>query len=138
MIPDDGTDIGGGWQETECETIRFVGGGPFFPTSIDVQILVGVPIRNKRQGKITPQRAHDESVEAANLAGMEVTALLNVGEISPSQIQSYFINLMSVHLLIDGRRVTTCSGGSKKLSLSFTPGDQESHSPTSGASAGAQ
>src|ERR1700729_3742095 len=76
VIPDDGTGIGGGWQETDCETIRFVGGSPFFPMSIDVQVLVGVPIRNQKQGKITPLRAHEESVAAANLAGLEVTALL--------------------------------------------------------------
>jgi hypothetical protein len=123
VIPDDGTGVSGGWQETDCETIRFVGGFPFFPTKIDVQLRVGVPLRNQRQGIITPLRAQQESIDAANLAGTEVLALLLDGDISPSQISAYFINLMQTHLLIDGKRVTTCTGGSKKAALSFVMND---------------
>lgn len=115
VIADDGKGPSGGWQETGCETVRFK--SPTFsilpPTVIDVKVRVGVPIRNQRQGVIKPDRVQIESVEAANLAGMEVTAALNAGEIIPSQVERMFIALMNVHLLIDGRRVTTCTGGSK-------------------------
>jgi hypothetical protein len=114
-IPDDGKGPSGGWQETECETVRFK--SPMFsilpPMVIDVKVRVGVPIRNKRQGLISRDFAHEQSVEAANLAGLEVTAALNAGNIIPSQVQAMFISLMNVHLLIDGRRVTTCTGGAR-------------------------
>jgi len=116
VITDDGKGPSGGWQETDCETVRFKSPMFFFlpPTVIDVRVRVGVPIRNQKQGVITPSRAQLESVEAANLAGLEVTAALNAGDIIPSQVEAMFIQLMNFHLLIDGRRVTTCTGGSKK------------------------
>jgi hypothetical protein len=118
-IPDDGQGEAGGWQETDCELVRFVSPG-FLPTVIDVRLVVGVPLRNKKQGKITPQRAQAESQEAANLAGLEVTAMLNAGEIIPSQVPQIFMNLMRVHLLIEGRRVTGCSGGTRRADAVFT------------------
>jgi hypothetical protein len=127
VIPYDGKSATGGWQETDCETVRFVGpAGGFFgpPVKIDVNLVVGVPIKNQGQGFITKNRAHNESIDAANIAGMEVVSLLLDDEITPSQVPQFFINLMSVHLLIDGRRITTCSGGSNKTALQFALGNR--------------
>jgi hypothetical protein len=127
VVPDDGQGVAGGWQETDCITpVRFDSPPDFPPMPIDVNLVVGVPLRNKKQGKISPRFAQAESAEAANLAGLEVTAMLNAGEISPSQVPQMFITLMQHHLLIEGRRVTSCSGGSKKGTMESQFGPTES------------
>jgi len=111
-VADDGKGPAGGWQETDCIPVRFVSPMFFRPISIDVRLRVGVPIRNQSEGVIKAESAQFESAAAANLAGMEVTAALNAGDIIPSQVEPMFINLTQHHLLIEGRRVTHCTGGS--------------------------
>lgn len=99
----------GGWQESDCETIRFRPPFGFPPSfSFDVKTLAGCPLRNTRQGDVSARFAHTEAVDAANIAGIEVVGLLDDGGLSPSDAPVTFRRLMHVHFNVDGNRVNSC------------------------------
>lgn len=75
IIPDDGTDTGGGWQAAKAnlEFVRII-----VPTNVIVwhcPVTVEMPLRTEKMGKVSPKRAAKMSAEIANKtdAGMDHT-----------------------------------------------------------------
>lgn len=64
IIPDDGRDRGGGWQEASA-VLKFVDGRHLIPAVWSCRVTVGMPFRTGAWGPITPEYAAEISATLA-------------------------------------------------------------------------
>jgi hypothetical protein len=70
-LPDDGTDLGGGWQEAQA-TLSFVDARHLIPNGWICNLTVGMPMRTANQGVITAAKAASMTAAAATTASATV------------------------------------------------------------------
>lgn len=106
---DDGTDQGGGWQQAAA-SLNFVDGRHVIPQSWSCQLVVGMPLRTARDGRIAPERAAVVSAEVATIASSAV--MRRQPEWIPSAFCVRFCEQMRLFFKDDhptlGARVSEC------------------------------
>ncbi len=71
VIPDDGKDEGGGWQEAAA-VLKFIDGRHLIPAAWSCRVTVGMPFRTSSEGRITPEYAADVTATVATDASEAV------------------------------------------------------------------
>ncbi len=72
IVPDDGTDVAGGWQAAVAMLSFYDGRGRIIPDAWSCQVFVGMPIRHTIHGVIIPPKAATVTAAAATDASRMV------------------------------------------------------------------
>lgn len=62
-LADDGTDVGGGYQEATASNVKFVDGRQDPPAAWTCKVWVGMPIRTAKHGTISPEKAAEMAAD---------------------------------------------------------------------------
>jgi hypothetical protein len=100
------------WRNTGCVSIVFAHGGPYWPTRIEVGVVVWAPIKLKNNKEVPVRRAQLDAANAATVAANVVKEFLDAHLMILSEVQPRFVGYMYGAIVHDnpeiGYRVQGC------------------------------